>query len=230
MSRQRIYRDFTYREAVFRICCEAFDAVTQTLIEQRHLLEAYILNHSEFRTTLHPLPLDPAAPEVAQRMMRAAQRIGVGPMAAVAGTMAQLAGEAGLAAGAAEVIIENGGDIYLHTTQPVVVGLYPGASSLAHKLAFSLESEDTPLAICSSSGNMGHSMSLGACDLATVVAEDTALADAAATQAANQVKTVEDVDAVLERIAGIDGIDGILIIQQDRIGLAGKLPALIRST
>jgi ApbE superfamily uncharacterized protein (UPF0280 family) len=71
-------------------------------------------------------------------------------------------------------------------------------------------------------------MSLGTCDLATVVARDTALADAAATQAANQVKTVADVDAALERIIAIDGIDGVVIIQRDRIGLAGQLPALVR--
>lgn len=228
MEGSRTYRDFTYREAVFRIGCEAFDAVTQAIVAQRHVLEAYLKRHPEFRTALAPLDLLPDAPPVARRMSRAARAVGVGPMAAVAGTMAQLAGEAGMQAGAPEAIIENGGDIYVQAAAPVTIGLYAGAGPLAQRLAFSLRPEDTPLAICSSSGTMGHSLSRGACDLATVVAHDTALADAAATQAANRVQTVADVDATLEAIMTIAGVDGVLIIQSERIGMVGKLPALVK--
>ena len=75
---------------------------------------------------------------------------------------------------------------------------------------------------------MGHSESLGQCDLATVVARDAALADAAATQAANLVRTVEDVDPALERIAAIEGIEGVMIVKNDRVGLAGQLPPLVK--
>ena len=75
---------------------------------------------------------------------------------------------------------------------------------------------------------MGHSTSLGTCDLATVVAKDAALADAAATQAANLVNSEKDVDVALERIAAIEGIDGVVIVKNDRVGLAGKLPPLIK--
>jgi ApbE superfamily uncharacterized protein (UPF0280 family) len=229
VSASRSYRDFTYREAVFRICCTAFEAVTQTIVAQRHVLEAYLQRHPEFGRALVPLDALADAPPVARCMAHAARGVGVGPMAAVAGTMAQCAGQAGRRAGASDVIIENGGDIYLDIGAPVTIGLYPGAGPLANTLAFALKPEDTPLAICSSSGKMGHSMSLGACDLATVVARDAALADAAATRAANQVKTVADVDAALERIMAIKGVDGVLIVQADRIGLAGKLPPLIRA-
>ncbi len=161
-------------------------------------------------------------------MSFAANRIGVGPMAAVAGAMAQCVGQAGMEAGASEAIIENGGDIFVHTHRPVTIGLFPGAGQLAHELAFSIEASDTPLAICSSSGKMGHSHSLGQCNLATVVAKDAALADAAATQAANRVKTIEDVNPTLEYMAAIEGIDGILIVKQDRVGMAGHLPELVR--
>ena len=73
-------------------------------------------------------------------------------------------------------------------------------------------------------------MSFGECDLAAVVAKDAALADAAATQAANLVKSVEEVDAALERIAGIEGIGGVLIVKNDRVGLAGQLPPLVKAT
>jgi len=193
------------------------------------VLEVYLQRHPEFGSALVPLNALTEAPPVALRMARAARGVGVGPMAAVAGTMAQCAGEAGRGAGASEVIIENGGDIYLDVAAPVTIGLYPGAGPLAGTLAFALKPEDTPLAICSSSGKMGHSMSLGTCDLATVVARDTALADAAATHAANQVETVADVDAALENIMAIKGVDGVLIVQTDRIGLAGKLPPLVRA-
>ena len=163
-------------------------------------------------------------------MARAAARVGVGPMAAVAGAMAQCAAEAGLAAGADEAIVDNGGDIYLRTIKPVVVGLYAGSAALGDKLAFSLQPDETPIAICSSSSKMGHSLSLGRCDLATVVAKDAALADAAATQAANLVETAADINAALNRIAAIEGVAGVLIVNDDQVGLAGSLPSLVRAS
>lgn len=228
MNPKRIYKTFTYREAVFRICCDRIDAVTHEIVSQRHTLEAYLRIHPEFQQTLIPIDLLPEAPEVAHRMAKAAQLVGVGPMAAVAGAMAQCAAHAGLKAGASDVIIENGGDIYLQTLEPVVVGLAPGTAELTGQLAFSLQPSDTPISICSSSGHMGHSMSLGQCDLATAVASDAALADAAATQAANLIKTEHDVNPTLERINAIPGIHGILIVKDDRIGLAGQLPTLVK--
>ncbi|NIO43680.1 MAG: UPF0280 family protein, partial [Burkholderiales bacterium] len=218
MSRKRTYRTFTYREAVFRICCEKFDAVTTEIMRQRRILEEYIGRHPDFRESLEPLELLAGAPEVVLSMARAAKLVGVGPMATVAGAMAQCAGLAALDAGACEVIVDNGGDIYISAVEPVIIGLKTGTTDLADKLAFSLEADDTPISICSSSGEMGHSMSLGQCDLATVVAKDAALADAAATQAANLVRTVDDIDPALENISAIEGVDGVMIIKGDRIG------------
>ena len=237
MTRKRTYRAFTHREAVFRICCEKFDAVTGEIVHQRRILEGYIDRHPAFRPALEPVELRPDAPEVAQRMARAAKLVGVGPMAAVAGAMAQCAAEAGLRAGATEAIVENGGDIYLKAAEPVIIGLHAGTVSIGNggpasietlaRLAFSLQPHDTPISICSSSGKMGHSRSLGECDLATVVAKDAALADAAATLAANLVRTVGEVAAALERIAAVEGIDGVMIVQNDHVGLAGRLPQLV---
>lgn len=225
---QRIYKTFIHKEAVFRICCEAFEAVTAKIVRQRKILEDYIALHPEFRTAFEPIGLLFDAPPSAQQMAHAADRVRTGPMAAVAGTMAQLAAQAGIDAGADEVIVENGGDIYLQTKESVVIGLYPGAGELAGRLAFSLKAEDTPISICSSSGKMGHSTSLGQCDLATVVSKDAALADAAATQAANLVQTMADVEPTLNRIAAIDGVDGVLIIKDGNIGMVGKLPSLVK--
>jgi ApbE superfamily uncharacterized protein (UPF0280 family) len=228
MSRKRTYRTFTYREAVFCICCEKFDAVTAEIVRQRRILEDYISRHPEFQKSLEPLELLAGAPEVAQRMARAAKLAGVGPMAAVAGAMAQFAGLAALDAGAREVIVDNGGDIYICAVEPVIIGLKTGTAEVGDRLAFSLKPDDTPISICSSSGKMGHSMSLGECDLATVVAKDAALADAAATAVANLVKTVDDIDPALENISSIDDVDGVVIVKGARVGLAGKLPPLVR--
>ena len=228
MSQQRTYREFIYKEAVFRICCEAFEAVTAEIVRQRQILEDYIARHPEFGTAFEPIAVLPDAPPSAQQMAHAADRVGTGPMAAVAGTMAQLAAHAGIDAGANEAIIENGGDIYLQTTESVVIGLYPGAGELAGQLGFSLKAEDTPISICSSSGKMGHSTSLGQCDLATVLSKDAALADAAATQAANFVRMAEDVEPTLNRIVAIDGVDGVLIVKDNQFGMAGHLPPLVK--
>jgi ApbE superfamily uncharacterized protein (UPF0280 family) len=228
MNHKREYKTFIHKEAVFRVCCDCFDAVTQEIVRQRRMLEDYIQHHPAFQRSLKPVKLLSNAPPSAQRMARAAGQVGVGPMAAVAGVMAQFAAEAGIKAGAKEVIVENGGDIYLQTVGPVVVGLYSGRSKKLNQLAFELQPENTPVSVCSSSGKMGHSMSLGQCDLATVVAKDAALADAAATQAANLVSKLNDVESALNRIAAIDGIDGVLIVKDDHIGLAGNLPPLTK--
>ena len=228
MLAKRTYRTFAHKDASYRIYCDRFDVVTAEIIRQRHILEDYIKRHPEFRDSFEPVELRGDAPEVAQRMARAARLVGVGPMAAVAGAMAQRAAEAALEAGASEVIVDNGGDIYLRVVAPASIGLGTGTAELADRLAFSLQADDAGVAICSSSGRMGHSRSLGKCNLATVVAKDAALADAAATQAANLVTRVEDVDSALERIVGIEGVDGVLIVKDDNVGLAGQLPPLVK--
>lgn len=229
MGHKRLYRTFVHKEAVFRICCDEFEEVTSEIKRQRKILEDYISVHRQFQMSLTPVELKPDAPDSAVRMARAAKLVGVGPMAAVAGVMAQMAAEAAIKKNCGEVIVENGGDIYLRTFEQVVIGLYPGNCGVTGRFALSLQGSDTPISICSSSGKMGHSMSLGMCDLATVVSKDAALADAGATQAANLVKTIDDVEPTLNRIAGIDGIDGVIIVKDGQVGLAGKLPPLVKT-
>ena len=220
------YRRFAHKGANFRILCDRFDAVTDEIVRLRTVLDEYIVRHAEFATSLIPIDLLDDAPEIARRMAAAAGAVGVGPMAAVAGTVAQMSAQA---AGDAEAIVENGGDVFLAARRSVTVGLYAGQGLLGDSLALSIPPEAMPLAVCSSSGVMGHSLSLGKCDLACVVSRDASLADAAATQAANLVKTPDDIEAALEQIAGIDGIDGVLMVRGDRIGVAGDLPPLVRN-
>jgi ApbE superfamily uncharacterized protein (UPF0280 family) len=224
----REYRGFSFKGANFRIACPLFEPLTRELRRLRNLLEEYIARQPEFRTALAPVRLLPGAPEVAERMHAASLATGVGPMAAVAGAMAQLAAEAALAAGAAEAIVENGGDIFLASPEAVVIALYAGSSLLSGRLALEVQPGEMPLAVCSSSGRLGHSFSLGDCDLATVAARDAALADAAATLAANLVRREADIPGALGRVAALPGVSGLLLVKGGKVGVAGRLPRLIR--
>ena len=224
----RSFRSVSYRGATLRIASSRFDALLRELAKQRDLLEAYVRLHPAYLVAMTPLDPLPAAPPIAVTMARAAWKVGVGPMAAVAGAIAEAAGRAAVRDGAAEAIVENGGDIWLASEAEILVGLYAGAHPLSGKIALRLPPGRLPMAVCSSSSRMGHSLSLGDCDLATVVARDGALADAAATLACNLVREPEDVERALEVVSAIPGIEGLLIVSGQRVGVAGDLPELVR--
>ena len=219
---------FVWKEACFRICSSRVDAARDEIVARRAELDGYFARHPSVRAALEPVPLTADAPEILRRMHRASVLTGVGPMAAVAGSFAQVAAEAACRAGADEALVENGGDIYLVASRDLTVGLYGGEGSPVSGLAFHVEAGRLPLAVCSSSSRMGHSASFGDCDLATVLSRDGALADAAATLACNLVRDVADLDTALERVAGIPGVTGVLLVKAGRVGLKGDLPKLVR--
>jgi ApbE superfamily uncharacterized protein (UPF0280 family) len=143
-------------------------------------------------------------------------------MAAVAGAIARAVGE-GLMAYSPEVIVENGGDIYLKSLQTRTVSIYAGKSPLSQRIGIRIAADDTPLAICTSSGTVGHSLSFGKADAAVAVSRSAALADAAATAIGNRVNSADDIDPALEFSSGIEGLTGAIIIIGDRIGIRGDL-------
>lgn len=145
----RVFRAFSWKDTNLRISCAEFGLVTQAIVDERRQLERYIARHPAFRTSMTPLPLLDGMPESARRMAAAAELVGVGPMAAVAGTLAQIGAEAAMTAGCAEAIVENGGDIYLFSDQDVRIALHSGDAAIADQLAFKLSPSDTPIAICS---------------------------------------------------------------------------------
>jgi ApbE superfamily uncharacterized protein (UPF0280 family) len=226
----RAYKIFSYKGANYRIASSAYEIIVDELKRLRASLEVYIDTHREFEASLVPVAVKAHAPEVACIMAEAGRAAGVGPMAAVAGAFAELAARKALEAGADEAIIENGGDIFLASKQEVIVGLYAGPGPLSKRLAFRILPANMPLSLCSSSSSMGHSLSLGNCDLATVVAKNAALADAAATLACNSVHTQADISGVIGRVQTIPGILGLLIVKDDKVGMAGWLPELIPHT
>ncbi|PLX96779.1 MAG: UPF0280 family protein [Desulfuromonas sp.] len=224
----RRFHHFRYQEAAFAVATSKLAAVRDTVKKIRRELEAYITEFPEFRDTLIPqVQLKGNPPEAAIRMHAASQLVGVGPMAAVAGTVAQLAVEAAVAAGCRDTIVNNGGDIFMHLDREAFIGIYGGGHALADRVAFHITPEDTPLALCSSSSKMGHSLSFGDCDLATVCASDGALADAAATLAANLSRDTASASAAAERIAAIPGVQGVLILVGEAVISAGEMPALV---
>ncbi len=225
----RQFRTFSFKDTHLKVYGSEYDKITEVIVQERKKLEAYILRHPEFKNALSPIALLPEAPEIAQKMSKASTATGLGPMASVAGTLAQIGVEAAKEAGCNEAIVENGGDMYIMSPTPVTIGIYAGKNSIGAQLAFQLTPEELPLAICSSSSKMGHSLSLGDCELATVIAKDAALADSVATLTCNSISHERDVELILDKVGQIEGIRGILVVKNSKIGLWGNLPKLVRN-
>ncbi len=192
------------------------------VIKQRALLEAYIDRHPGFVTSLEPYAVGIDAPFLVKEMAEASASVGVGPMAAVAGAIAESVGKE-LLKYSSEVLVENGGDIFLRLTQTRRIGIYAGHSPLSGKLALEIKPQDTPLGVCTSSGTVGHSLSFGKADAAIVLSPSAALADAAATAVGNLVKTAEDMPQAIEFVREVEGITGIAIIIGDKMAVWGKI-------
>lgn len=188
----------------------------------RSMLTGWIRGHADFLTSLEPLDTPADATPLAASMYRAAHTAGVGPMAAVAGTVAQAVGE-GLLSLSPNVIVENGGDIYLAGDRDRTIGIYAGESALSNKVGIKIKAEQLPLGICTSAGTVGHSLSFGKADAVMVLSPDAALADAAATAAANRVQTAEDIPEALDFVSGIPGIAGAVAVVGDKMGAWGGI-------
>lgn len=197
---------------------EALYAITAI----RALLQQYIEKDPSFLTTMEPLKVKADAPEIVQCMAEAAQKAGVGPMAAVAGAIAEEIGRE-LMKFSNEVIVENGGDIYLNIQKKRMVGIYAGDSSFTGGLVLEIDPDETPLGICTSSGTVGHSLSFGQSDAVIVLSPSTALADAAATATGNLIKEADDIPRGIEFARGIVGLTGLLIIKGDKMGAWGQI-------
>jgi ApbE superfamily uncharacterized protein (UPF0280 family) len=155
-------------------------------------------------------------------MAESAAKVGVGPMASVAGAIAELVGIE-LSAFSPEIIIENGGDIYLKSQVKRIIGIYAGDSPLSGNIALEIESNNTPLGICTSSGTVGHSLSFGEADAVVVLSRSAILADAAATAIGNLIVRLEDIPKGIEFAQNIKELNGVIIIKDDRIGMWGEV-------
>jgi ApbE superfamily uncharacterized protein (UPF0280 family) len=192
------------------------------VLKYREQVEHYIKQNPEFQTSLKPLPSPQEAPRIIKEMIEAGQKANVGPMAAVAGAVAEFVGRE-LLEFSPEIIIENGGDIFIKVNSKKVVGIYAGDSPLTGKIGLEIEPQETPLGICTSSGTVGHSLSFGNADAVVIVAESAVLADAAATVVCNMVKKPADINPAIEAGRNISGLKGIVIIMGGDIGVWGSI-------
>jgi len=194
----------------------------ESVRKYRHDLEEFIVKQPVFQESLKPLDVPGTAPDIVRSMAEAAKKTGVGPMAAVAGAIAEYVGKE-LLKYSDQIIVENGGDIFILTSKPRTVAVYAGTSPLSNKVGLEISPTQTPLGVCTSAGTIGHSLSFGKADAVVAVSKDTALADAAATAIGNKVHHPKDIQNALDYGKSIDGIQGIVIIKDDRIGAWGDI-------
>jgi ApbE superfamily uncharacterized protein (UPF0280 family) len=194
----------------------------ELVLEQRGYVEAYIKSYPDFMTALDPWRLEGPAPIIISDMIKAGAGAGVGPMAAIAGAVAESVGR-GLLTFTGQVIVENGGDVFIKTNRPVTVGIFAGASPLSMQLGIQLDGEKKPAGVCTSSGTLGHSLSLGKADAVCVVADSCALADAAATAIGNLIQSPADINNAIAAGQRIAEITGIVIIAGEKVGAWGDL-------
>jgi ApbE superfamily uncharacterized protein (UPF0280 family) len=192
------------------------------VLKYRRLLEEYSERNPTFLTSLKPIAVGRDAPHIAREMARAASQVGVGPMASVAGAIAEFVGKK-LLDFSPEIIVENGGDIFLKSARKRRIGIYAGQSPLSERIGLEISGEETPLGICTSSGTVGHSLSYGKADAVIVVSPSATLADAAATAIGNTITRPDDIPRGIELARSTGGLRGVIIIQGDKIGLWGEL-------
>ncbi|MEI6609201.1 MAG: UPF0280 family protein [Deltaproteobacteria bacterium] len=198
------------------------DDALKSLMKHRNSLESYIKNHPEFRISLLPLPEDNLAPTIVRKMLAKSKICGVGPMASVAGAISEFVGY-DLIDKTENLIIENGGDIFLKSKNNLTVSIYAGESPLSYKVNLLVKPEETPLGICTSSATVGPSLSLGKADAVCVISKSATLSDAAASAIGNRIKSKKDIKTALDYGINISGVRGIIIILGNHMGAIGEV-------
>lgn len=196
----------------------------QLVMLHRSKLKNYVLQQPEFLTSHRPVDVAEQAPEIARLMIKRSVAAEVGPMAAVAGAFAamigtQLCTEFNLT----ELIIENGGDLWMKTERPVTVRIDAGPSSLSGFVGIEVQPELTPCGICTSSGSTGHSFSYGKADAVTVLSECAITADAWATSLCNRIHETADLQKTVSLAQLIPEISGVVAILHDVVAASGNI-------
>lgn len=199
-------------------------AMTDYVASLRGQIQTWCTLQPTFQHSLVPLvgndAIPPSAPEIIQRMAHGSSLVGVGPFAAVAGTIAQMLAER-FSEISPELIVENGGDIYLYTQRERVIGILPDPDGAM--IGILVKPNTAPVSLCASSAHIGHSLSLGNGDLAVVRSADASLADSAATHFCNLLRSAHDVEPVTRLANSIHGITGVYAQCEGKIGVWGDM-------
>ncbi len=231
---KRFYRNYGNTEfCTFNVSCDTTDLFIRAekdlsgralnfLTKTRKELSEYIKSEPAFLTSLDPLAENENCPGIVKAMYRAGNAAGTGPMAAVAGAIAELTGRE-LLKYSGQVIVENGGDIWMSTDYDTDIGIYVDNTFFKNRLAIKIKADRSPCSICTSSSRLGHSLSFGNADSVTVIGTDGALADAVATGACNRVKGEDTLESAVEYALSIKGIRGCMAVRRDRIAAMGDI-------
>lgn len=229
-ERRLVKQHFEVRQTAVTIIGESryLPAGKDAIFEARHAIERFIAADPLFRDTLEPYDEPKDAHPLVKRMCDAGRAAGVGPMAAVAGAIAEFAVQAMQENGSDHAVVDNGGDIALLLAEETDVGIYT-LNPKFQGLGLRCRPSDSIFGICTSSGQIGPSISFGMAEAATAVSRNVALADACATRLGNLIVRDEEsiIQGALDNITSIEGIDGALVIIGDSIGVKGDLPELV---
>lgn len=235
MYKKRFYRTKTFNSDLISFNVRHFESnlqiyaqsdLTKTaleiLIEIHSQVRDYAQSYPEFEKSLKPIKIVKKAPAIIETMQRASRQANVGPMATVAGAIAEAVGKK-LQKYSREIIIENGGDIFACVTKTRKVGIFAGLGNVYNQLAITLDPEKSPCGICTSSGQFGHSLSLGKTCATIIISQSCALADGYATAFGNMVNNDSDIDIALKSAGREKGLHGIIIITNSKLAAYGDI-------
>ena len=194
----------------------------ESILRVRKELDEYIVKRPEFKDSLEPITMDEQASPTIGKMLKYSRECGVGPMASVAGAVSEFVGE-DLLKFSKQVVVENGGDIFIASKDPRKIGVHAGSSKFSEKLILDIAPEQTPCGVCTSSATVGHSLSFGKADAVVIISPSTSLADACATATCNKVKSKSDIEPAIEYVKSIKDITGVLIVIGDALGVWGSV-------
>ena len=197
------------------------------IFEARSQIKMKISQDPFFKTTYDPYSASPGDGCVVERMCGASKAANVGPMAAVAGAIAEFAVKRMKDAGAKYAIVDNGGDIAMITDRETLIGLYADVNK--ERLSLKVPATGRIIGICSSSASVGPSVSLGRTEISTVISNNVALADACATMLGNLIKGSDDMEGPAEKVCAVDGVTGCLAYCDGMLAMCGDVPELVRS-
>jgi len=207
---------------------EYFGAALEAMKDARRQVQREISANQYFLTSLEPVDCSPTAGPVPRGMCDAARLAGVGPMAAVAGAIAHAALDAMIRQGCEHGWVDNGGDVALVLREPITLEVF--SEPLAEEtVALELEPAGRVMSVCSSSGRLGSSISLGDSDVALAIAESGCLADALATAVGNRVRDRDSLRTCFRPFEEIEGFIAGLAMIDGATAMCGDMPRVVQA-
>ena len=234
MYEERFYRKNISSKFKLEVSCRESDLLISTDKEVSYeiaheilsgyysQIEEYIKKNPGFKNSLSPIAFDDSAPLIVKRMIESSQITKIGPFASVAGAIASCVGKA-LLDFCEEVVVENGGDIFLKINTPKLLGVYLGEEFRPKHLTLKLKEKDYAFGVASSSSVIGQSLNFGKANLLTVVCQDAILADGFATALSNRIKSSQDAEVLIQEVKELNLVEGMLIAVDNKIYLWGDL-------